>query len=204
MKQRSTIVGGVLGVVLLVVVAGFAIFLPKVQGSPSSDDDASASAPGLPARVGALYALDSDDLPTSLAQQIGSRQQVVKAQTDAAKGLDKVFGAAAAYRIYASADGKTFVAVTVLDRKAGLFSPDGPPVEATTGQAPTYQLKRISGAVCAEYFSQQTDTQGQASGPTQLARAHCQLGADGRTYDIDARGLTPAKAVAALKVVARA
>ena len=201
MKQRSTTIAGVvLGIVLLVVIAGFAIFLPKVQADPSKSAD---SVPALPTRLAGLVALDSDDLPSSLAQQIGDPSQVVKAQKDAGAGLEKVFGKPAAYKIYASADAKTFAAVTVLDAGPGLFSPDGPPAQPATGQQPTYQLSRSGGAVCAQYFQQaQPQTQGAAPGPAQLARVHCQLGADGRTYDIDARGLTVAKTVAALKSLA--
>lgn len=202
MTQRTTtIAGAVIGVVLLVVVAGFAILLPKVQDDP---DQGASTVPALPATLDGLVALDSKNLPAALSQQIGDGTQLKQAQRQASESLDKIFGDAAAYKIYASTDAQTFAAVTVLDRAPGLFAPDGPPVTPTTGQQPTYQLSRSGGAVCAQYYQQAQSQTGAATGAPQLARVHCQLGADGRTYDIDARGLTLAKTVSALKQLAAA
>lgn len=196
-KYRSSLIAASLGVVALVVVAVFGIFLPKAE----SGADASGP-PTLPTKVGGFVALDSDAVPAAVKQQIGGGSQVGQAQTQGREGLEKVYGVPATYRFYVSGDAQSLLAVTVVDRPMGLFSPDGPPVQAAAGQQPTYQLSKVSGAVCAQYYSQQPSATGQPTGPAQLARVHCQLGADGRTYDVDARGLSAAKTVSVLKELA--
>lgn len=201
-KHRSSLIAAALGVVALALVASFAIFLPKSEGSSPIGEDAT-SQPKLPDRAGDLVALDSGTLPAALQQRIGAIAQVTQAQTQGTQQLTKLYGEPAAYKFYATSDGQSLVAVTVLNRKAGLFAPDGPPVPAS-GQQPNYQLTRVSGAVCAEYYGQQPSATGQPGGPVMLSRVHCQMGAGGRTYDVDARGLSVAKTVAALKQLADA
>ncbi|GGF33423.1 hypothetical protein GCM10011519_03580 [Marmoricola endophyticus] len=200
MKLRSNaVVGAALGVVVLALVAVFGIVLPKAHG------DESGSAPDLPAKAGGFVALDSGQLPAALQQQIGSVPVVRKAQKEARTGLEKVNGTAVAYRYYVSPDRQALAAVTVVPGDPGLFSPDGPPVAAAPQQQASYQLRKVSGAVCAEYYTQQqASVPGQSGGAAQLSRVHCQLGADGDTYDVDARGLTTAKTVSLLKSLASA
>lgn len=201
-KFSSSLAAAAVGVVALVVVAGFAILLPKASGD--SGDSGSSTAPTLPAKVGGFVALDSDAVPAALRQQIGGGSQVTQAQDQGRQGLEKVYGTPATYRFYVSGDAQSLLAVTVIDKEMGLFSPDGPPVQTTEGQQSTYQLSRVSGAVCAQYYSQQAGATGQPSGAAQLSRVHCQLGSDGRTYDVDARGLSAPKTVAVLKELAAA
>ena len=203
MKQssRATLLaagGGVLGLALLV---GFAVGLPEIVGNeegvagPQVED----LAPLPESLPGDLLSLLSPDMPTEVVEQSGGVEALTEIVASGADNVATLYGAPAAFGIYAKADGSALVTVTVAPGEPGLFVPDGTPIspEAQGLERSTLVISDVEDGVCSVVYSQQV-APGQPVDPDELpGRVHCQLAAEGLLYDVTSQGLSLAETVEA-------
>lgn len=143
--SSSTWIGLVLGVVLLALVIGFAVLLPKAS-------DESTGALKLPDTLpGGYTAADLEQAFTgqyaSKAKTLAAQQRTTKEYGD--KVLSDVLQEDAVTRTYASKDLSTGVFVQAFRAAGGAFAPESIPDPAVTQQERTAQeLVRQGDAVC--------------------------------------------------------
>lgn len=188
-ERRATLIGVLLGVVLLGAVAAFGIALPK-----ATDDTADAVEAVLP-----------DTLPHGLVaedQREGvDPERLAEIQDSAAEGLEDLYDAPAAVRAYASEDRAVQATVTVLDRAPGLFDPQGPPIDPKLlgYERSFYELRRVGDAVCNVFWGEPVP-EGQPVDESADPRAlQCQLGDGDRTFELFGSGLSAEDAVEILE-----
>jgi len=200
---RTTIAGIVAGIILLAVIAGYAIGLPKA--------DDSDELPSLPDHLGDLVAL-SVASPTQLGNnnpQAGAAfaqatpEQAASAIKTINAGAVSSDDKAAAHlaRLYGDATMRSYIdgtnksqggqlAVTVVDGHAGMVIPGGP-AETVSASGVHYDLKRMGAALCAGQWQepQAASAQGPATGVA-YGSAECRIERDGLTYDAYGSGLS--------------
>jgi hypothetical protein len=177
-SRTSTWVGILLGLVLLGLMAAFAIALPKAQGETSE----SARELTLPDTLSGGYVASDDpaafeegDLAEQ-ADQIAEQQQADRENGDAV--LPEVLGTPAATRTYV-AEQTQAVFVQVFQSDGGAFAPNSlPDAEAAGGQAPT-EMARVGDGACILTFGQAAP--GEEAEP---AFSQCQVSDGGLTVQI--------------------
>lgn len=193
-------ISAVAGVALLGGLVAFAVLLPEREEDAAPAEPTGVTSEGsgstgsieLPDELsGGLQAIDLGTLPSELAQQFGDPEQLVAQQDSISAGLEEIYDAAGAFRIYASVEGPSLVQVTVLDKAPGLFV-EALPVDAEVlGVArPSSELVRVDDAVCSIAWGEDVPT-GQPVDPDAAPQAvRCQLDAGGRTIEISTQGLS--------------
>lgn len=204
--RRSRIAGLVAGLLLLVLMVGFAVGLPAVTGDGEDAGATSGEAVELPDTLpGGLVAQDGDQAPDPQGIDPAEyRERLEILQASAGDTLTEVFEAPAAFRVYTSTDGAVQALVTVLDQAPGLFAPDGPPVSAEASEVarPASELVRTGDAVCAINWGEAVPIGQPVDDSATPAATRCQLGAGDRTYEMAATGLGPDQVVGALQALA--
>jgi len=207
-STRPAVLGALSGAVLLGAVAAFAIGLPELSDGDDGYETSSADlAPvELPAVLpGGLIANDSGQLPTDLVPA-DVTEKIKTVQASASEKLGELFEAPAALRGYSSVDGRVGGYIVVLDQEPGLFAPEGPPIDAEVNgyaRAP-YELLEVDGAVCDVSWGAPVE-EGQPVDENEVpASVRCQLGAEGRTWEINISGLDATAAVDILHSLADA
>lgn len=196
---RATIIGIVVGLLLLGAVAGYAVGLPKVE------DDATPTMPNLPDRLDSTYvavsSVTADDFSYTAEQNAqiakGLAAQATKQNDAAAKQLADLYGAA---EVAFYADPKsllasiqqgqqpTSVAVTVVPGAPGLVIPSGP--FSFDQQLGHYQLTEVDGHQCAAVFTDgQTQTGAPQAGAETYQLAECRAAVGDLTYDVFGTGV---------------
>ncbi len=167
-------VGIALGVVLLGLVAAFAIGLPKATGDePASSTETSDGPLTLPATLPGGY-VSSDDPDAFAGGQLASQAEQIAEQEKAArtygnKVLTKVLGTPAATRTYVTKDTQA-VYVQAFRSAGGAFAPNTLAApDASGGQVPT-EMKKVGDGACILSYAQAA--QGQA--PT-VGYSQCQV-----------------------------
>lgn len=195
MSLRSTILGGLAGLLVLAGIAGFAIGLPALVG-----EDESASPPVaelFPASLldGALVPLG--EASSELAEANRDQEEAIAARQS------EVYDADYAVRHYADASFSVVGGVTILDREAGLFQPQGAPAELAEGQSLARATTQVvyGDVICYETWGSVE----QIEENQRPEAVQCRRGADGRTFDIYLVGTTADQTASALnEVVAHA
>ncbi|WP_139982815.1 hypothetical protein [Nocardioides litoris] len=202
--NRTPLVSLAVGVVALAGVVGFAAGLPEGPASETEGGSSNEAAPTLPDELpSGLVAVDLGTAPAELAQQLGDVASVKTQQDSIVAGLDDLYGAASAMRIYFSEDPAALVQAVAVDEAAGPFLQTLPLDPATVGLArlPTEMVRRGE-AVCSVTWGQEVP-EGQPVDPTEVPQSvRCQQGGGGRTYDVLARGLDLDQTVAAVQDLA--
>lgn len=204
-SARPAVLGAISGAILLGVIAAFAIALPEVaEGDDTFDTGADLAPVELPVALpGGLIANDSGQLPTDLVPAEVT-EQIEQVQESAASRLAELFEAPAALRGYSSIDGTSGGYVVVLDQEPGLFAPEGPPIDAEVNgyaRAP-YELVEVDDAVCDVSWGAPVQL-GDPVDESQLpGSVRCQLGAGGRTWELNVSGISVEAAVEVLHSLA--
>jgi len=186
-SRTSTWVGIAVGLVLLGLVAAFAIGLPKASGA----DDASA-APAvdltLPDTLPGGYAAADDpaafadgDLAQQ-ADQIAQQQAANTAYGD--KVLNDVLGAPAATRSYV-VDGTNAVFVQVFQSAGGAFSPSSLTDPASTNGGGGLTMAKVGDGICILTYGQSQD-----GTPGDPSSSQCQVTHDQLTVQIQSAGVS--------------
>ncbi|MCL2613571.1 MAG: hypothetical protein FWD95_10130 [Nocardioidaceae bacterium] len=205
-NTRGTIIGLVAGVVLLAVVVGFAVGLPKADGEsmPSLPDQ-------LAAKVVAVSALTPQLAGATSAQQVTAVHQfAAQAEQSDAKGSKRLT------HLYGDAKVRTYVdmahldrvtqglpnevAVSVVKTDPGLVFPSGP--VAVDLDTTHYAMKKIDGFQCAGTYAdaQQATATSQATGE-QYGTSECRGEQNGYTVDVYASGTSLNEAAGYLKTI---
>lgn len=221
-QTRTSLVGALVGLVLLGLVVAFAVGVPELTGDDATAQaaDAGEGAEGsaepedlepidLPTGLsgelsGELVAVDTGELPEALAAQFGDLSDLGAQQASVAEGLQALFGVPGAFRLYAASDGSALVSLTVLDKAPGLFVPEALPIDPSVlgVTRAAVEIVDIDGAICSLNWGADVPA-GQPIDPAVPPQGvRCQLGDGERTYEISAQGLTPEATVELLKNIA--
>jgi hypothetical protein len=179
--RASTIVGIVVGTVLLGLMAAFAIGLPKAADAEEAEAEVELSLPDtLPGGYTAA------DLPESFAEGELAEQaeQIAEQQAQSTEYGDEVLpdvlGHPAVTRSYV-VDGSKAVFVQVFAAEGGAFAPNSLTDPATTGGAGGVTMESVDGAACILSYGQSQSQDGALGDPTST---QCQLSADGLTVQV--------------------
>jgi len=177
-SRASTVVGIVLGLVILGAMAAFAIGLPKAHG----EEKPAARVLELPDTLPGGYVASDDpaafadgDLADQ-ADQIAAGERASRDNGD--KVLPKVLGNAAATRTYV-VDGSQPLYVQVFESEGGAFSPPSLPAPGEDGSVST-ELATVDGGACILAYGQPA---GDGSKPEPVS-SQCQVTRDGLTVQI--------------------
>ena len=213
-NPRTPVLSAIAGLVLLGGMVAFTVVVPRLgDESGSATTPASGASAGDPIDLpdelpGGLTAIDLGTLPDDLASNFPAADDLRKQEASIADGLQEVFDAPGAFRLYATSDASALAQVTVLDKAPGLFAPDTPPIDpAVLGVTrASSELVAVDGAVCSISYGEGSDVPaGQQVDPAQQPQTvRCQLGAGERTYEGTTRGLTAAATVDLLQGLADA
>ncbi|MFB9313183.1 hypothetical protein [Nocardioides plantarum] len=218
-NPRTTVISAVAGVVLLAGVFAFTVLVPKLgdddaeatyvgSAEPASGPVATADGPvTLPDKIGdQLVAVDLGTLPADLAQRFGDLGALKKQEAAITDGLDDVFDAQGAFRVYAAADGSAIAQVTALDKAPGLFAPDALPVapSAIGVTRAASELVKVDDAVCSVSWPAEVPKGTAVDPKVQPQGVRCQMGVGERTYELTSQGLTVKESVANLEALASA
>lgn len=200
---RSSIVGILLGALVLAGFVGFAVGLPEVVGDST---EASAEPTHPP-----LEELLPDELLDRGLVRIGDVNPEFADRAEEADGystqtLTKIFESETAVARYANADLQGQLALTITEADSSFFLQNGPPApaELTLAQGVVHEFTRVDDVVCAQMFQATQDGSDPAAGaPLQV---QCQAQAAGLTFNAYAvGGVTAQQAVDALhEVIAQA
>lgn len=205
---RATIAGIVGGLLMLGVVAGFAIGLPKAVGDES---ESSAPLPTLPDRLGdqvvAISAVTSGEMKLSDAQLARVHTVAARQDADGARKLADLYGGDAVVRSYldfghpdVAAQSLPNIAVSVVRTQAGLVFPNGPLAANLDGTH--YNLSKVDGFQCAgSYRDPQPATQMSQATGVQYGTSECRTEHNGFTYDVYDSGTSVKDTAAYLKTV---
>lgn len=190
--MRSPWTGAVAGVVLLAAMFGFVVGLPEAVGE---DPESAAELPVLPDELpGGLVPLDELDVVSDPALIVDQAEY-------GADRISELFGAEAETRVYGREEPQAVLSLTVIDREAGMFLPEGPPYDpALIGQeTPNFEMVEVDGAVCTILYGTPEQAAQTGGAPIQV---DCQLGQDGQTLYGIANGLAAEEVVEILHALA--
>ena len=189
-SRTSTWIGIALGVVLLGLVAVFAIVLPKTAGA--DEGSTSGGDLSLPDTLPGDYT--AADLPDAFTGQYADQaDQISQAQAKSREHGDKVLADVldepAATRTYASKDLKTAVFVQAFRAPGGAFAPDSlPDPEQPQGAQGAPELVGVGDGACIV-----TRTPAQPGQPVDESApptyAQCQVSEGELTVQVGARGV---------------
>ncbi|MCB0895144.1 MAG: hypothetical protein H6529_15510 [Nocardioides sp.] len=191
-SRTSTVVGILVGLVLLGLVAAFAIGLPKAAGDDATEAAADVEL-SLPDTLPGGYAAADDAASFAdgdLAQQAEAIAQQQAASTKYGNQvLPDVLGTPAVTRSYV-VDGTTAVFVQVFQSDGGAFAPGSLTDPETTNGAGGTTMEAVGDGACILTYGQSTD--GSAGTPSQ---SECQVSQDGLTVQIQSSGVEAAELV---------
>lgn len=203
---RPTLIGAVLGVLLLGAVVAFAVLVPELSddaepmGAETTTEPAALEPVELPDTLPlGLLAVDSGELGPDVPIE-GLAEQ----EASAVEQLESLFGDAAAFRVYATPARDVIAQLVVLDRAPGLFTPETIPLDpALSGnERDAVEMVNVDGTVCSVNYGAPVAA-GQPIDPTAVpVSVRCQLGAGERTYDISAQGVTVDQTLEVLQAAA--
>ena len=186
--RTSTWAGVAVGVILLGLVAAFAIGLPKVV-----DDQGEVAQLVLPDTLPGGYAAADDPASFEGGDYADQADSIAEQErSNSAYGnrvLPDVLGHAAATRTYVL-DGTKAVFVQVFAAAGGAFAPNSIPDPDSAGGAPATEMSNVGDGVCILSYGQgSTDT-----GPSDPVFSQCQVTRQGLTAqigssDVDAQHL---------------
>jgi hypothetical protein len=188
-SRTSAWVGIALGVVLLALVAAFAIALPKA----SDGDEGAVSTEGLSLPDTLPGGYTAADLPEAFTGEYADRAEEVSKQQRSTREhgddvLADVLDEPAATRTYASKDLQTAIFVQAFRAAGGAFAPDSLPDPADAPGQSVPELVAVGDAACI--VSRQAAQAGQpvdeAAPP---AYAQCQLSEGDLTVQVGAQGV---------------
>lgn len=187
-SRTSTVVGILVGLVLLGLVAAFAIGLPKAAGDEAADVELT-----LPDTLPGGYAA-ADDADSFADGELADQAEAIAKQEAAStaygnKVLPDVLGAPAATRSYV-VDGSTAVFVQVFQSEGGAFSPASMTDPSTTDGAGGTTMEQVGDGACILTYGQSTD-----GGTGDPAQSQCQVTQDGLTVQIQSNGVEAAELV---------
>jgi hypothetical protein len=188
--RASTWIGIAVGVVLLGLVAAFAIALPKA--ADADDADSPALDLSLPDTLPGGYTA-ADDPDSFQGGQLASQAESIAGQqaansTYGNKVLPDVLGRSAVTRTYVL-DGTKAVFVQAFESEGGAFAPNSIPDPANG--SPATVMKQVGDGACILSYGQ--PVQGQAA--TEPAFSQCQVTRDRVTVQIGASGIDAADLV---------
>ena len=166
--------GILLGLLLLGLMAAFAIGLPKAHGDESSEESAERLTLTLPDELPGGY-VASDDLAAFADGDLADQADQIVAQEKASRAngdqvLPDVLDTAAVTRTYV-ANGTEAVFVQAFQSTGGAFAPNSlPDPESTGGQAGTELVEVGDGACILTYGQAQAEGQ-----PAPVAFSQCQV-----------------------------
>jgi hypothetical protein len=196
-RRNSHVVAILAGLVLLGLVAAFAIGLPKATGDEGSGAASTPDHITMPDSIPGGY--QAADVAASFAggQLAGQAKQIAaqqQASTDYAnKVLPQVLGAPAASRSYVL-DGTKAVFVQAFAAAGGAFAPSSLSDPATTNGGGGRTMKAVGDGVCILTYGQ---AQAGAPAPANPGDSQCQVSRDGLTVQIEAGDMDPAELVKA-------
>lgn len=175
-SRTSTWVGIAVGIVLLGLMAAFAIALPKAHG-----DTEAAPEPidvTLPATLPGGYAAADDPKSFADGQLAAQAEQIAQQQaastTYGNEVLADVLGTPAATRSYV-VDGTKAVFVQVFQAQGGAFAPTVLTDPATTGGGGGTTMENVGDGVCILTYGQSQDGTPAAPAATQCQVTHGEL-----------------------------
>lgn len=189
-RRNSHVVAILAGLVLLGLVAAFAIGLPKATG----DEGATGSTPDhitMPDSIpgGFKAADDADSFAggqlAGQAKQIAAQQQAATAYAN--KVLPKALGAPAASRSYVL-QGTQAVFVQVFTSDGGAFAPSSLSDPAASNGGGGRTMEAIGDGVCILTYGQ---SQSGGAAPTTPSDSQCQVSKGGLTAQIEAGTVAP-------------
>jgi hypothetical protein len=158
-SRTSTWVGIAVGIVLLGLLAAFAIALPKAHGD-SSDDSASQIDIVMPDTLPGGYAAADDPASFADGQLAQQAQQIAQQQAASTKYgnevLPDVLGNPAATRSYV-VDGTKAVFIQVFQAQGGAFAPTVLTDPATTNGGGGTTMQAVGDGVCILTYGQSQD-----------------------------------------------
>jgi hypothetical protein len=182
--QRAVGLG--LGVVVLALLVGLAVGLPKAEGASTSEV---AELPTtLPGGWTATDAVDPADAPEGSGVDADAIEAQAEQVVYAEKAYAEVYDPAPHYRVYTDDSLQRFVLVTIFAGESSAFLPDSPPVDpqAIGAERSGTELVREGDALCS--VSYQLVAAGEDAGePTAVT---CQRPVDGQTLQVQAQGVT--------------
>ena len=190
-RGNSHVIAILAGLVLLGLVAAFAIGLPKATGdegtgSSSSTPDHIAMPDSLPG--GYRAADDADSFAggqlESQAKQIAAQQQEATAYAN--KVLPKALGAPAASRSYVL-DGTQAVFVQVFTSDGGAFAPSSLSDPAASNGGGGRTMEAVGDGVCILTYGQSQN----GAAATSPSDSQCQVSKNGLTAQIEAGTVAP-------------
>jgi hypothetical protein len=194
MRLRSSLLGLLLGILLLAGAVGFGVGLPQWTQTQEERTSVSDLLPES-LREGNLVPLGT--VVPELAQVNEEQQQLI------AERQSRVYDADYATGYYAAdASLSTMGAVTILDREPSLFQPGGPPVVLAQGQSRANTPAQVvyGNVTCHEQWGPEATL-----GAGVPVSVQCQRGDGGRTYEVFFAGMTSEVAASVLnEVVAHA
>ena len=160
-SRTSTWVGIAVGIVLLGLLAAFAIALPKAHGDTGDTEDAPAPIDlTLPATLPGGYAAADDPASFEDGQLAGQAEQIAQQQAASTKYgndvLPDVLGNPAATRSYV-VDGTKAVFVQVFQAQGGAFAPTVLTDPKTTNGGGGTTMEAVGDGVCILTYGQSQD-----------------------------------------------
>jgi hypothetical protein len=192
-NRTSTVAGIAVGIVLLGLMAAFAIGLPKAADADESEGSTAELA--LPATLPGGYAAADDPDSFAGGQLEEQADAIAKQQRDsteyANKVLPDVLGTSAVSRSYV-VDGTKAVFVQVFAATGGAFAPSVLTDPATSQGAGGTTMKEVGDGVCILSFGQAQAGQEASAEPVS---SECQVSDDGLTAQVQSNQVPAADLV---------
>lgn len=184
----------VLGALLVAAVIAAAL---AVERATTGDSDLPATLPGGYGAADLTIYAPGD---AEAAERSAERQRAVL--DSAEERLEDVLDAAVTVRAYQTGAFDGQVRITVIDAAAGPFAPNGPqPDPELLGvERGPFELVRAGDTICQRAWGNVV-SEGKQVPDEDPAAVRCQLGAEGRTYWLSARGISVDDAVEMLESV---
>jgi len=192
-RRNSHVVAILAGLVLLGLVAAFAIGLPKATGDEGAVSSGSSTPDHITMPDSIPGGYQAADVATSFAggqlagqaKQIAAQQQAATAYAN--KVLPKALGAPAASRSYVL-DGTQAVFVQVFTSDGGAFAPSSLSDPAASNGGGGRTMEAVGDGVCILTYGQ---SQSGGAAPTTPSDSQCQVSRNGLTAQIEAGTVAP-------------